>query len=105
MSEETKKVKKTKKDWFDSFTKIAVGVILANAVAWVWCSYILAYLGRYEIAETLSETAISVILGTFITYAVKSLVENISKYGVSLSNVPKLSGSGRKTTVNTNRDY
>ena len=26
----------------DTFTKLAVAVILINAVAWVWCSYGLA---------------------------------------------------------------
>lgn len=69
----------------DTFTKLAVAVILINAAAWVWCSYGLAYLGRYEIAEQLSETAVDTILGTFITYALKSGVENLSKYGVRRS--------------------
>ena len=69
-----KKATKLRKSWLDSFTKIAVMVILINAVAWVWCSYGLAYLGRYEIAESLSQTAVNAILGTFISYAVKSAV-------------------------------
>lgn len=77
----------------DTFTKLAVAVILINAAAWVWCSYGLAYLGRYEIAEQLSETAVDTILGTFITYALKSGVENLSKYGVKLSGARKAAGS------------
>ena len=68
----------------DTFTKLAVAVILINAVAWVWCSYGLAYLGRYEIAASLSEAAIDTLLGTFVTYAVKSAAENVSKYGIRL---------------------
>lgn len=76
--------KKKKKNWLDTFTKLAVLVIIINAVAWVWCSYGLAYLGRFEIAESLSETAIDVILGVFIAYAVKSGVENVNKHGVNL---------------------
>jgi hypothetical protein len=83
------KKKKAKKNWLDTFTKLAVLVIIINAVAWVWCSYGLAYLGRFEIAESLSETAIDVILGVFIAYAVKSGVENVNKHGVNLRPTPK----------------
>ena len=79
-----KKAAEPRKSWLDSFTKIAVMVILINAVAWVWCSYGLAYLGRYEIAESLSQTAVNAILGTFISYAVKSAVENVNKNGINL---------------------
>lgn len=79
-----KKAKKAKKNWLDSFTKIAVMVILVNSIAWVWCSYVLAYLGRYAIAESLSQTAVNAIIGTFIAYALKSTVENVNKHGVNL---------------------
>lgn len=82
----------------DSFTKLVVAVLVINACAWVWCSYILAYLGRYEIAESLSEKAIDTILGTFITYAAKSLCENVNKNGVNLFPAKK---PGRN---NMNRD-
>lgn len=90
-------MKKQKKNRLNTFTKLAVLVILINAIAWVWCSYGLAYLGRYEIAESLSQTAIDVILGVFIAYAVKSGVENVNKYGVNLRPTQK---SGTKY-----RDY
>jgi ABC-type transport system involved in cytochrome bd biosynthesis fused ATPase/permease subunit len=99
------------KNWLDSFTKIAVAVILANALAWVWCSYGLAFIGRYEIAESLSETAITAILGTFIAYAVKSVLENLNKYGINLhtspNTVPKTetTTTTTTTTTNNNRDY
>ena len=76
--------KRGKQSLLDSFTKVAVMVILINACGWVWCSYILAYLGRYEIAESLSQTAVTAILGAFISYAVKSAVENVNKYGVNI---------------------
>jgi hypothetical protein len=73
-----------KKPRIDSFTKVIVLVLLINAIAWVWCSYGLAFLGRYEIAESLSQTAITTILGTVIAYCTKSAVENVNKYGVNL---------------------
>lgn len=97
---EKKKSEEKKK----TFTKIAVAVILANALAWVWCSYFLAFLGLDEIAESLSETAIKIILGTFITYAVKALVENVSKYGLNLHRPEEGSPEEESKTINNNRD-
>lgn len=52
---------------------------LLNGYAWVWCSYILAFMDKYTIAEQLSQVAITEIIGVVLVYAVKSLVENLSK--------------------------
>lgn len=70
------------KKLFDSTTKVIVVVLLLNAILWVWCSYAMAYMGRVAIAETLSTAAIKTILGTVITYSVKSAVENVNKHGI-----------------------
>ena len=43
-------------------TKKVVWFCLANGVAWVWCSYLLAYLGRADIAENLSKVALTEIV-------------------------------------------
>ena len=51
-----------------------------NGVAWVWCSYLLAYLGRTQIAESLSKIAITEIIGVILVYCIKSLFENISQH-------------------------
>ena len=59
--------------------KAAVWLCLFNGCAWVWCSYLLAYLGRTEIAESLSQVALTEIIGVVLAYAIKSLVENLSK--------------------------
>lgn len=61
-------------------TKRLVWLCLFNGFAWVWCSYGLAYLGRTEIAESLSKVAITEIIGVVLVYALKSLVENLSRY-------------------------
>ena len=101
-----KKAKKTQK----SYTKIIVSIIVINAIGWVWCSYYLAYLGRYEIAQSLSQTAITTILGTVVTYCLKALVENVNKHGVNLmpasakNNAPK-QNSKVFADNNLNRDY
>ena len=64
-----------------TYMKWIVRFILVNAVLWVWCSYVLAFFGKEDIAESLSETAITSILGTVVTYGIKSAVEKISDYG------------------------
>ena len=92
-----------KKQFLDSFTKIAVAAVLINACGWVWCSYVPAYLGRFEIAESLSQTAVTAILGVFISYAVKSGVENLNRYGVNLRPT-QMSGAKTKKNQNLYRD-
>ena len=59
--------------------KTIVWVCLLNGIAWVWCSYILAWLGKEQIAESLSQVALTEIIGVVLVYAVKSVVENLSK--------------------------
>lgn len=59
--------------------KLVVWVCLAMGIAWVWCSYILAYLDHPQIAESLSQVAVTEIIGVVLAYAIKSAVENLSK--------------------------
>lgn len=61
-------------------TKRVVWACLINGFAWVWCSYLLAYLGREQIAESLSQVAITEIIGVVLVYCLKSLFENMSKH-------------------------
>ena len=60
-------------------TKLVVWACLMNGFAWVWCSYLLAYLGRDQIAESLSKLAITEIVGVVLIYCIKALTENLSK--------------------------
>lgn len=62
-------------------TKRVVWFCLGNGVAWVWCSYLLAYLGREEIAEDLSGKAVVEIIGVVLVYCVKSLFEKRKGFG------------------------
>jgi len=59
--------------------KVVVWTCVLNGIAWVWCSYILAALDKMQIAETLSTAAVTEIIGAVLAYALKSLVENLSK--------------------------
>lgn len=60
--------------------KLVVWVCLAMGIAWVWCSYILAYLDHPQIAESLSQVAVTEIIGVVLAYAIKSSIENLSKH-------------------------
>ena len=79
-------------------TKKVVWFCLGNGVAWVWCSYILAYLGRAEIAESLSKVALTEIVAVVLTYSVKSLFENLSTHN-DWPDKPK-----KENPVNDDRD-
>lgn len=50
-----------------------------RAAIGLWCSYILALLGREQIAEALSQVALKEIIGVVLIYGLKALFENLSK--------------------------
>lgn len=72
--------KKDDTDKHIDFMKLLVGWMLGHATIWVYCTYVLAFLGKDSIAETLSGYVAVEILGTVFAYAVKSLFENLSKH-------------------------
>lgn len=65
-------------DWSTTMKKI-VWLCLGNGILWVWCSYILAALDKVQIAESLSQVAVTEIIGVVLVYALKSVIENLSK--------------------------
>lgn len=73
-----KVISKLEKEW--TTMKKIVYICLANGIAWVWCSYILAFFGKDQIAESLSQVAITEIVGVTLVYALKSICENLSKH-------------------------
>lgn len=60
-------------------TKLVIWVCLANGIAWVWFSYYLAFKEKTQIAESLSQVAVTEIIGVVLAYCIKSVVENLSK--------------------------
>lgn len=77
-----KKVKKKKPEMM----KLIVGFVTLNAVGWIWCSYLLAALGRVEIAQELSITALTSLVAVVLTYALKSIGEkhSLNKHGMRI---------------------
>lgn len=67
------------KKWLETTTKQVVWWMLINGTVWIYLSYILAYLGRDDIAESLSRVVAADIIGTVGFYCLKSTVENVFK--------------------------
>lgn len=59
--------------------KLVVWACVINGFMWVWCSYILAWMDKPQIAEELSKVALAEIIAPVAVYAFKSAVENLSK--------------------------
>lgn len=58
-----------------TFTKKAVFVILAVSLIDLQLSYVLAFMGKEQIAETLSSTIADTVIGVMIGYFLKALFE------------------------------
>lgn len=58
-----------------SFTKKWVSRLLWFGCLWVTLSYVLAFIGALQIAETLSSTVASVIIATILGYLCKAFFE------------------------------
>ena len=63
------------KTWLMTFTKVAVTVILGVSLVDLQFSYILAFMGRVQIAEALSTTIVEMVVGVMLGYFLKSLFE------------------------------
>lgn len=69
-------------------TKKIIWLCLINGLLWVWCSYVLAFIGMtnenytgVSIAESLSTAAIAEIIGVVLVYCLKSLFEKRKDFG------------------------
>ncbi len=60
-------------------TEKVIWACLIMGFSWAWCSYVLAYLDKAQIAESLSQVAVTEIIGVVLAYCIKSVVENLSK--------------------------
>ena len=61
--------------WLMTFTKIAVTAILVTSLIDLQLSYILAFMGREQIAETLSTRIVEMVVGVMLGYFLKALFE------------------------------
>jgi uncharacterized protein YacL len=71
----TNKERKAFVSWLNTFTKKAVTVILVVSLIDLQLSYILAFMGKEQIAESLSSTIAEVVIGVMLGYFLKALFE------------------------------
>ncbi len=84
-----KLIKKIKSYNEQEYHKRMLNFILVNSIGMMWCSYILAWFGKTEIAETLSKTIVTAVIGVVVPYFVTKTIENVSKYGSRLNRTTK----------------
>lgn len=63
------------KSWLKTFTKKAVAAILVISLIDLQLSYVLAFIGQVQIAESLSSTIASTVVGVMLGYFLKALFE------------------------------
>lgn len=62
-------------NWLKTFTKKAVAIILVVSLIDLQLSYVLAFMGQVQIAESLSSTIASTVVGVMLGYFFKALFE------------------------------
>lgn len=62
-------------NWLKTFTKKAVAIILVVSLIDLQLTYVLAFMGQVQIAESLSSTIASTIVGVMLGYFFKALFE------------------------------
>lgn len=75
---------KFKPNLFETFTKLWVSVILIFAVIDLQLSYLLAYLGRDQIAESLSVAVVTEVIGVIAVYMVRAFFDTKSEKDMEL---------------------
>lgn len=63
------------KKWLQTYTKKAVTIILAVSLIDLQLSYILAFIGKEQIAESLSSQIAGTVIGVMLGYFMKALFE------------------------------
>ncbi len=62
------------------YSKRMLTKVTNHCILMMWGTYVLAWCGRAEIAESLSKTIATAIIGIIVPYFAKSLFENLSKH-------------------------
>ncbi len=104
-------IKKLNEKRDTEYAKRMLSKIVNHSLVMMYMTYLLAWSGRYEIAETLSKTIATSIIAVVVGYLAKSVIENISKYTTAfgtnivenIDDIPISSGLG-EDEINNERD-
>lgn len=90
------------------YSKRLLTKIINHSMLMMWGTYVLAWFGKVEIAETLSKTIATSIIAVVVGYLAKSVIENISKnttaFGENVTPPVIPEETEAEDTVNENRD-
>lgn len=78
---------------FKTFTKTWVSRLMYIAVFDIQLSYILAFMGKEQIAETLSITVVTEIIGVMAVYFMKSFFETKESEKIRLQEMESCTGA------------
>lgn len=67
------------KKWLESNTQRLVWWFTIHSTIWIYMSYILALIGRDDIAESLSKVIVTEIIAVLLGYMFKAVIENVFK--------------------------
>ena len=70
-------------------TRKIVWILVIFGVLWITASYVLAFMDKGQIAESLSSNVCSIVIGTVITAVVSHTIENVFRYN------PKFGGKSQ----------
>ena len=73
--------------FMNTTSKLVIWICIITSTVWISLSYVLAFIGREQIAESLSSNVCTVVVGQVIAYFVTKTTENIFRYN------PKLGGA------------
>lgn len=76
LKQKKSKSNKKKIDIFETFTKLWVSILLVVAVIDLQITYVLAFLGSDQIAETLSVAIVTEIIGVVTVYMVRAYLDS-----------------------------
>ncbi len=84
---------KPKRSNFKTFTKTWVSRLMYIAVFDIQLSYVLAFMGKEQIAETLSITVVTEIIGVMAVYCMKSFLETKESEKIRLQEMESCTGA------------
>ena len=89
--------------WFETNTQRLVWWFTIHSTVWIYMSYILALLGRDDIAESLSKVIVSEIIAVLLGYMIKAVIENVFKHNEFVGVKKKNVGRDKENVIK--RDY
>ena len=89
--------------WFETNTQRLVWWFTIHSTVWVYMSYILAFRGAEDIAESLSKVIVSEIIAVLLGYMIKAVIENVFKHNEFVGVKKKNVGRDKENVIK--RDY